>query len=544
MLFSHCIALLVCLASCQAKRVVVDWNIGYVTASRDGYVTRKSIGVNGKLPVPPVHITQGDTLVLNVVNSLDQPTSVHAHGIFQRGTSYMDGAGMVTQCGIPPGANFTYEYAINQSGTYWIHGHYNHQNSEGLRTPLIVYDKDMDKLPMKYDEEALIYLEDWYAAPLEERTKEIWNPTDPTSPPPPYPSGLINGINGNVTQVVNMEPGKKYRFRVLNMGTEEWFKFSIPGHKMTVIEADGEYSDPMTVDGLDIGPGQRYSAIVQAMDSAEYNYIFNAMLYSDFIPAAPGLNPRYYTGLIQYKAGAPIKLIEPKADSKMEWTQDIKMQAYDRMPLLNVSRTVNTVAGLSLLSENQAQMILHQHPYMMPSKVPTLFSAMSMGELAADGAIYGPQTDAVVINKGEVIEILLTNEGPLYHTMHLHGHSFQVTEYGPAGNSSLIGKPPAPVVRSGPYPMRRDTFVVPAFQYARIRFLADNPGVWLFHCHMDIHFALGMAMTFIEAPKELQKTQHIPQTLKQMCLAQGLGASGNGAGNQGLDLTGLPALSE
>ncbi|KAJ1827408.1 ferroxidase fet3, partial [Coemansia sp. RSA 2599] len=525
-------------------RVVVDWNIGYVTASRDGYVTRKSIGVNGKLPVPPVHITQGDTLVLNVVNSLDQPTSVHAHGIFQRGTSYMDGAGMVTQCGIPPGANFTYEYAINQSGTYWIHGHYNHQNSEGLRTPLIVYDKDMDKLPMKYDEEALIYLEDWYAAPLEERTKEIWNPTDPTSPPPPYPSGLINGINGNVTQVVNMEPGKKYRFRVLNMGTEEWFKFSIPGHKMTVIEADGEYSDPMTVDGLDIGPGQRYSAIVQAMDSAEYNYIFNAMLYSDFIPAAPGLNPRYYTGLIQYKAGAPIKLIEPKADSKMEWTQDIKMQAYDRMPLLNVSRTVNTVAGLSLLSENQAQMILHQHPYMMPSKVPTLFSAMSMGELAADGAIYGPQTDAVVINKGEVIEILLTNEGPLYHTMHLHGHSFQVTEYGPAGNSSLIGKPPAPVVRSGPYPMRRDTFVVPAFQYARIRFLADNPGVWLFHCHMDIHFALGMAMTFIEAPKELQKTQHIPQTLKQMCLAQGLGASGNGAGNQGLDLTGLPALSE
>ncbi|KAJ1815293.1 ferroxidase fet3, partial [Coemansia sp. RSA 2599] len=486
----------------------------------------------------------GDTLVLNVVNSLDQPTSVHVHGIFQHGTSYMDGAGMVTQCGIPPGANFTYEYSINQSGTYWIHGHYNHQNSEGLRTPLIVYDKNMDKLPMEYDEEALIYLEDWYTVPVAERMKEVWNPKVPFPPPPSYPTGLINGINGNVTQVVNMEPGKKYRFRVLNMGTTEWFKFSIPGHKMTVIEADGEYSDPMTVDGLDIGPGQRYSAIVQAMDSVEYNYIFNATLYANFVPAAPELNPRYYTGLIQYKAGAPIKHIEPETDSDIEWAQDIKMQAYDRMPLLDVSRTIDTVAGSKQFSDNLTRAILHQYPYVMPPKVPTLFSAMSMGELAVDSAIYGPQTEAQVISKGEVIEIYMTNETPIDHAMHLHGHSFQVTEYGPAGNSSLIGKPPAPVVRSGPYPMRRDTFVVPAFQYARVRFLADNPGVWLFHCHMDIHFAMGLAMTFIEAPKELQKTQRIPETLKQMCLAQGLQASGNGAGNQGLDLSGLPLPPE
>ncbi|KAJ2586534.1 ferroxidase fet3, partial [Coemansia sp. RSA 1722] len=78
----------------QAKRVEVDWNIEYLQVNRDEYYTRKAVGVNGQLPVPPVYMTAGDTLVLNVCNSLDEPTAVHAHGIFHRGENYNDGAGM------------------------------------------------------------------------------------------------------------------------------------------------------------------------------------------------------------------------------------------------------------------------------------------------------------------------------------------------------------------------------------------------------------------------------------------------------------------
>ncbi|KAJ2016863.1 ferroxidase fet3, partial [Coemansia sp. S610] len=68
----------------QAARVVHDWDIGYLTVNRDGYTTRRAIGVNGQLPFPPVYATKGDTLVINVHNSLDLPTSIHAHGIFQK----------------------------------------------------------------------------------------------------------------------------------------------------------------------------------------------------------------------------------------------------------------------------------------------------------------------------------------------------------------------------------------------------------------------------------------------------------------------------
>ncbi|KAJ1812420.1 ferroxidase fet3, partial [Coemansia sp. RSA 2599] len=98
----------VLLQAVMAADVVVDWDIGYITVNRDGYFTRRAIGANGELPIPPIRATVGDTIYLNVRNSLDKSTSVHAHGLFQRDNSFMDGPAMVTQCGIPPGESFTY----------------------------------------------------------------------------------------------------------------------------------------------------------------------------------------------------------------------------------------------------------------------------------------------------------------------------------------------------------------------------------------------------------------------------------------------------
>ncbi|KAJ2366721.1 hypothetical protein IW150_005869 [Coemansia sp. RSA 2607] len=132
--------------------------------------------------------------------------------------------------------------------------------------------------------------------------------------------------------------------------------------------------------------------------------------------------------------------------------------------------------------------------------------------------------------------------------MHLHGHSFQMVESGP----QMILAPPevseAPVMHPdqsvrtfvGKVPMSRDTMVVPPGRYVKIRFRADNPGAWLLHCHLDIHMAMGMVMTFVEAPDVLRKTQTIPENMKEMCRRQGLRVTGNGAGKQGFDLSGLP----
>ncbi|KAJ2742410.1 ferroxidase fet3 [Coemansia pectinata] len=165
-----------------------------------------------------------------------------------------------------------------------------------------------------------------------------------------------------------------------------------------------------------------------------------------------------------------------------------------------------------------------------------------MGDLALNSSIYGPQTRAHVLRLGEVTELVVHNPSTLDHAMHLHGHAFQVTEYGPSGVPPDPNAPPIPVRTFSDWPMRRDTFVVPPFQYVKVRFSADNPGVWMFHCHMDVHFAMGMAVTFVEAPDVLQRQQTIPQALLDMCHRQGIVTSENGAGNSGFNLTGLPPI--
>ncbi|KAJ1935596.1 ferroxidase fet3, partial [Linderina macrospora] len=227
-------------------------------ANRDGLKMRRCIGVNGQTPVPPIYLTLYDTLVLTVHNSLDQPTTVHTHGFFQNGTSYLDGAALVSECGIPPGDTYTYEFQVMQAGTYWIHGHDQGQNADGLRTAFIVRDKVR---PYAYDGDYTFALEDWYVKEFPQKEKEILDPANRFPPPASFPTGLINGYNGDDTEPIQFRPGNTYRIRVINMATTENYQFSIPGHTMDVIEADGVYSLPHSVDVIDMGPGQRYSVL-------------------------------------------------------------------------------------------------------------------------------------------------------------------------------------------------------------------------------------------------------------------------------------------
>ncbi|KAF9972580.1 hypothetical protein BGZ73_004281, partial [Actinomortierella ambigua] len=138
----------------QAAVVTYNWNLTYLDANPDGLFQRRVIGVNGVFPIPPMNVTLGDTLVVNVVNQLDLPTSIHAHGLFHTGAGQMDGAGMITQCPIPPGANFTYTIPIEQHGTYWIHAHLKGLYVDGLRAPLIIHNNATERY--QYDDEYTI----------------------------------------------------------------------------------------------------------------------------------------------------------------------------------------------------------------------------------------------------------------------------------------------------------------------------------------------------------------------------------------------------
>lgn len=108
------VALLSSVVTTNAATVNYDFDIGWVTTNPDGMADRPTIGINGQWPIPKIEATVGDRIIVNVLNSLgNQSTSLHFHGLFMNGTTHMDGPSQVTQCAIPPGSRFTYNFTVS-----------------------------------------------------------------------------------------------------------------------------------------------------------------------------------------------------------------------------------------------------------------------------------------------------------------------------------------------------------------------------------------------------------------------------------------------
>jgi iron transport multicopper oxidase len=131
-----------------------------------------------------------------------------------------------------------------------------------------------------------------------------------------------------------------------------------------------------------------------------------------------------------------------------------------------------------------------------------------------------------VVKKGDIVQIVMNNHDEAIHPFHLHGHQFQVCELPPSGTGTFNGH-----TRNFPaIPMRRDVVAVNANSYVVLRFQAYNPGVWLFHCHIEWHVDMGLTATIIEAPEELRRLS-IPSDHKAACDVQHIPTAGNAAGN-------------
>ena len=172
--------------------------------------------------------------------------------------------------------------------------------------------------------------------------------------------------------------------------------------------------------------------------------------------------------------------------------------------------------------------------YVRP-KVPTLYSVLSTGTSAMNPYIYGSNTNAFVLKKYDIVEIIVNNNDPGKHPFHLHGHAFQAVirseeDAGFYAYNESFAK----------VPMRRDTFMVKSNGHIVLRFRADNPGVWLFHCHIEWHVDSGLIATLVEAPDELQASLKIPDDHFSACTSQNQPTAGNAAANTQdyFDLTG------
>lgn len=440
---------------------------------------------------------------------------------------------MVGQCPIGPGETFVYEFTLTQSGTYWYHAHVGGQYVDGFRGPLIIKDNTQLNNYGTIDEEAVLTLSDVYHVEAPYLINYFLSANNTSGAEPVPDSALIN--EGQNVQFP-MTAGKTYLFHIINMGALAGQFLQFDQHNMTIIEADGVYTQPYEVSQIFVAVAQRYSVLVTAMPTATENFAIVSQFLTDMFDESitpAGQSPQC-TAYLVYNAGGALPA--PFTLNPQPWS-DTVLVPYDQQPLWdsdNVQYTYLTVDfAQNDWGSNRAMM--NGQTY-IPQQVPTFFTALTApSEYQSNTAIYG-QVNPQIIPFGAVIEIDLNNHDTRAHPFHLHGHVFQIINRG--GD-----EPQWPGLYSTPTaPMRRDTVVVYPGVSVTLRFIANNPGIWLFHCHTEFHVEAGMTATFIEAPDVMvARKPYVPNSHKTTCDSQGILRTGNAAGNTGsqwLNLTG------
>jgi multicopper oxidase len=408
-------------------------------------VTTWSYG--GVIPGAPIRVKAGETLRATVDNQLPTDTTVHWHGLALRNDA--DGVPDVTQRPIRPATTFTAQFALTHPGTYWFHPHVGTQLDRGLYAPLIV---DDPQEPGRYDDEWLIVLDDWLDgvdgdpdAVLAELRRGMGHMNAGGHMMMGATSSLLGGDAGDVRyphyllggrlptapQTFQSRPGARIRLRIINAGGDTAFRIALGGHRMQVTHTDGFPVQPIDTDALLVGMGERYDAIVTLADG-----VF------PLVALAEGKNNAAFA-LVRTAAGsAPEPTVRPRElDGRIVAYRQLKATDAARLPAKPTDRTITL--------------------------------KLTGGMMAYDWGINGKPFDhsrIEPIRAGERVQLTIVNTTTMWHPIHLHGHTFAIGDGGP----------------------RKDTAIVLPGQTMAVQFDADNPGIWMTHCHNVYHAEAGM----------------------------------------------------
>lgn len=299
---------------------------------------RTALTINGGLPGPLLRWREGDTVTLRVKNRLKDMTSIHWHGIIL--PANMDGVPGLSFHGIEPDGTYVYQFKVKQNGTYWYHSHSGFQEQVGVYGPLVIEAKDPE--PFVYDRDYVVMLTDWtdedpaslmktlkkqadyynthkrtvsdfindvadkgWSATVADR--KMWaemkmNPTDIADVSGATYTYLMNGQAPDSNWTATFKPGEKLRLRFINGSAMSYFDVRIPGLKMTVVAADGQYVKPVSVDEFRIATAETYDVIVEPTQEA-YTLFAQSMDRSG-----------YARGTLAVRSGlvAPVPELDPR----------------------------------------------------------------------------------------------------------------------------------------------------------------------------------------------------------------------------------------
>ncbi|KAL9066325.1 MAG: hypothetical protein Q9161_007617 [Pseudevernia consocians] len=482
---------------------VYNWDVTWVNRDPDGLYERPVIGINNQWPVPALKANVGEQITVHLTNQLgNETTSVHFHGIFQKGTNSMDGPTGVTQCPIGPGESFTHVFTITQPGTYWYHSHSSGQYPDGLRGPILIHDP-ASPYAGQYDEELVLTLSDWYHQQMPDLIPGFLSTTQNPSGAEPIPDSAI--INDNATTSFAITPGKTYMVRIINVANFASFFVTFDQHEMTIIEVDGVYTVAKITDLIYLSNAQRMSVLITAKPNASENFAFVGAMDPTMFDSVPSTLDLNATGYLLYDTAKALPSAAPSFGSYDGGLalDDFGLVPYDNLALFEpVTRQIvfNVNSGVT---DNQNRFTINNITYTEP-KVPSLYTALSVGDDATSPIVYGNAANAQVLDYNDTVEVVVNNLDTGGHPLHLHGHNFQIVQRS-ATNAGVYGGTP---IDPPATPIRRDTIKVNA----------------------EWHIVAGFFATFVEAPLQLQ-SQSVPADQIQVCKDQGLPYQGNAAAN-------------
>lgn len=510
---------------------LIDLQI-YETDIRIADRNTKAVTINGSVPGPLVRLREGKNAAIRVDNRLGEDTSVHWHGILLPPRT--DGVPGVSFTGIKPGESFTYRFPVKQNGTYWYHSHSGLQEQRGHFGPLIIDPAEPD--PFRYDHDYVVMLSDWtfenprnilanlkkqsgyynfqrltvqeffrdasengLTATIEDRLawgRMRMDPTDIADVTGSTYSYLINGMAPGSNWTGLFRPGERIRLRFINAAAMSYFDVSIPGLKMTVVQADGQNVQPVSTDEFRIAVAETYDVIVEPQEDKAYTIFAEAMDRSGYARGTlatrygmsaqiPERRPRMARTMDAMGMGHTGMSDPTKSDRHMhQGTKHAVMQKGPQTTAM-ATRQPNRIdkpgteidkTRASVLAYSDLRSLAPNSDRRKPGREIEMHLTGNMDRYlwSFDGQKFSEVDGPIVFYDGERLRLTLVNDTMMDHPIHLHGMWMEL-DTGAA--------------RHNP---RKHTISVEPGQRVSANISVDAPGNWAFHCHLLFHMDTGM----------------------------------------------------
>ncbi|GAA5806722.1 hypothetical protein MFLAVUS_000070 [Mucor flavus] len=528
--------------------------------------------INNQVPGDPIYLYKGERVQVRVRNNVlpDRPVyggvgmqvSVHFHGIRQVSSVDSDGVPFLTQRPLQPGESFLHEFDVpDQVGTFFYHAHVGLEEMsvfgaivvyESEASDPIVTNGELVDGPFTYDDERIISLSEWWHTDRGQFEAYFLGPnftqifesdTFLINGQGIYNSGIDLDTYCRGYAIIPVEEDKVYRLRIIGAMTFRTVGFAIAGHKMTVIEADGDYIKPYDVDFLEVSAGQRFSVLITTNNTADDYGINLTRRWAGNVPPATNGHailqyqnttsefvPWSFDDEIDQPVGTRIlsrATLQPTfpVNDTIHWFWNNLEPYYGKDPILarQSNRTIKLRA--SETTENSlTRWHINDISFMEDFGKVILYDVLNktrplpqISDLNATTG-YDKTLGTYPLQHLEVIDIVIQNtrmraDPCRSHPWHTHGHSHWEIAYGSGEyieeRDGQIRNVPNPIYKDLTlvYPQESEKLYTSPNQteigcgWSKIRILADNPGIWAMHCHNSPHMYLGMMLAFEESPE-------------------------------------------